>query len=75
MTREGLKRQVLAVVKVRAEFSGLAETVLNGWLKGYREGFNFGPASVLSAMRELRRELDYAQSMAHGLRGDDTRRP
>lgn len=64
MTREDLKRQVLARVKVPAEFSGLVEQVLSDWLNGYREDFNFGPAAVLSVERLVRRELDYAQRMA-----------
>lgn len=61
MTREDLKRQVLARVKVPAELSGMAETVISGWLKGYRADFNFGPQTVLSVERELRRHLTLAQ--------------
>jgi hypothetical protein len=64
MTREELKIQVLARVKVPAEFSGMVETVMNDWLKGYREGWDFGPSSVLSVERELRRKLNLAQKAA-----------
>jgi hypothetical protein len=64
MTREDLKKQVLLRVKVPAEFSGLADTVMNDWLKGYREGWDFGPSSVLSVEREVRRKLNLAQRAA-----------
>lgn len=70
MTREDLKRQVLA------EFSGMAETVLGDWLKGYREIFDFGPTAVLSAERQLRRELNYAQRKTSiALRAASLKRP
>lgn len=61
MTREDLKKQVLARVKVPAEFSRMAETVMSDWLKGYREGFDFGPQTVLSVERELLRQLNLAK--------------
>lgn len=75
MTREDLKRQVLARVKAPAEFSGMAETVLIDWLKGYRADFDFGPAAVLSAERQLRRELNYAQRAASAKLRSDPKRP
>lgn len=61
MTLEDLKRQVLARVKVPTEFSSMAETVMSDWLKGYRDGFDFGPQTVLSVERELRRHLTLAK--------------
>lgn len=76
MMREDLKRQVLARVQVPAEFSGLAEQVMGDWLKGYRADFDFGPAAVLSAERQLRREFNYAQRVASAkLRGGIPKRP
>lgn len=76
MTRENMKKKVLARVAVPAEFSGLAETVLCDWLNGYREDFNFGPAAVLSAERELLRKLSLAQrSTSNALRAANLKRP
>lgn len=76
MTREDLKRQVLARVKVPAEFSDSAEALMGNWLKVYRAGFNFGPAEVLSVERELRRRLNYAQRKAsNALRATSLKRP
>lgn len=76
MTRDDLKRQVLARVQVPAEFYGLAENVLSDWLKGYRADFDFGPAAVLSVERELLRRLNLAQrSASNALRGASPKRP
>lgn len=76
MTREDLKRQVLARVKVPAELSDLVETVMSDWLKGYRADFNFGPEAVLSAERELLRRLNLAQrTPSNALRGAGPKRP
>lgn len=76
MTREDLKRQVLARVKVPSEFYGMAETVMEYWLKGYREGWNFDPRSVFSVERELRRKLNLAQRVAsNALRGANLKLP
>lgn len=69
MTREDLKKQVLARVKVPAELSGLAEQSMNDWLKGYRESFDFGPSTVLAVERELRRQLNLKTRTA-ALRGN-----
>lgn len=71
MTRDDLKKQVLARVKVPAESSVLAETVFSDWLKHYPLKFSFGGEAVLSAERLLRRELNDAQRVASAkLRGD-----
>lgn len=76
MTREDLKRQVLARVNVPAEFSGMEETVINDWLRGYRDDFDFGPQTVLSVERELRRHLTLAQmKYTSPLRGGSPKRP
>lgn len=74
MTREDLKKQVLARVKVPAEFSELADTVLADWLIAYPLKFSFSPEAVLSAERQLRRDLTFAQRAAaaklRSLRGE-----
>lgn len=76
MTREDLKRQVLAKLDVPAEFSAMASTRLDDWLKNYPLVFDFGPGAVLSAERQLRRELNSAQREADAkLRGNDVQRP
>lgn len=75
MTRDDLKRQVLARVKVPAEFSWIADAVLDDWLKGYRKDFNFGPAAVLSAERELQRKLNLVQRKDSSALRADLKRP
>lgn len=75
MTREDLKRQVLARVNVPPELCGMAETVMSDWLKGYREDFDFGPQTVLAVERELRRQLNLAQmKYSSPLRGASAKR-
>lgn len=72
MTREDLKRQVLARVNVPVGFFALGDTILSRWLDAYPAKFVFGPAEVMSAERQLRRELNYAQrKAANALRGAD----
>lgn len=61
MTREDLKRQVLARVNVPADFSGLCDAALDLWLTMYRDNFRFGPEEVLAAERLLRRKINQAQ--------------
>lgn len=70
MTREDLKRQVLARVKVPEEFSGLCDAALELWLTMYRDNFRFSPEEVLAAERLLRRKINQAQRAdANALRG------
>lgn len=70
MTREDLKRQVLARVDVMAEYSGLCDAALEIWLTMYRDNFRFGPEEVLAAERLLLRKINQAQrSGANALRG------
>lgn len=61
MTREDLKRQVLARVDVMAEYSGLCDAALEIWLTMYRDNFRFGPEEVLAAERLLLRKINQAQ--------------
>lgn len=76
MTREDLKRQVLAKLDVPAEFSAMESARLDHWLKNYPVVFDFGPGAVLSAERQLRRELNQAQRLAsNALRGASLKRP
>lgn len=60
MTRDGLKRQVLARMTVPVGFTGVADEALDEWLSLYPSHFKFSPAFVMAGERLLRRKLTEA---------------
>lgn len=60
MTKDDVKRQILARVTVPVGLAGVAGEVLDKWLGLYPGHFKFGPAVVMAGERLLRRELTAA---------------
>jgi hypothetical protein len=57
MTRDELKKQVVARVKVPVGSEGGAQNALDVWLGQFRHEFKFGPHEFQAACRLVRREL------------------
>ena len=71
MTKQELKRQVLARVKVPAEFESTIAAVVDCYLDRYYGRFRFGPGEVMAVERLLRRELNQAERVARNRRTEE----